>query len=190
MADTTNYGWTKPVEGASTGVWDTILNAALDDIDTDVFGVDGRVADLEASVPVAGAFARPLIIGASGAGFGWVTLGISGFVSPTDGSTGSLNVPLPHLRPGMRITGFESFARSTSGTLTCSLRKTVAGEAGAQVSAGHTVTGTSSETLDGTTGLEEDVTDDTAYYIRFTQSGNGAEVVVTWVRVTVEATPE
>jgi len=39
MADTTNYGWSKPVVGGSDNTWGTLLNAALDDIDTDLKAV-------------------------------------------------------------------------------------------------------------------------------------------------------
>jgi hypothetical protein len=40
MADTANFGWTKPTVGGSQDAWGTILNTALDDIDTDLQTVD------------------------------------------------------------------------------------------------------------------------------------------------------
>lgn len=41
MATTTNYGWTKPDVGGSTGAWGGILNSALDAVDAAVFSVSG-----------------------------------------------------------------------------------------------------------------------------------------------------
>ena len=46
MADgtpTANYGWTKPVVGASVDVWGAELNADLDGIDTTVKGVSNSI---------------------------------------------------------------------------------------------------------------------------------------------------
>lgn len=37
---TTNYGWTTPTVGGSSGAWGTILNTIFDDIDTDLKAVD------------------------------------------------------------------------------------------------------------------------------------------------------
>lgn len=45
MADTANYGWTKPTVGGSDNTWGTTLNAALDDIDADLKALsDGQTA--------------------------------------------------------------------------------------------------------------------------------------------------
>ena len=51
MADTTNYGWTKPTVAGDTGAWGTILNTALDDIDTDLKAVSDVAS---AALPKAG----------------------------------------------------------------------------------------------------------------------------------------
>lgn len=39
MATTTNYGWTKPDVGGSTGAWGGILNSLFDAVDTALFTV-------------------------------------------------------------------------------------------------------------------------------------------------------
>lgn len=45
MADTTNYGWTKPTVGGDNSTWGTILNTAWDDADADLKTVsDAAVA--------------------------------------------------------------------------------------------------------------------------------------------------
>jgi hypothetical protein len=44
MADTANYGWTKPVNTGSDNTWGTILNTALDDIDADLKAVSDALA--------------------------------------------------------------------------------------------------------------------------------------------------
>jgi len=51
MADTTNYGWTKPTVGGDSDTWGTKLNTLFDAIDTDLQVVDD-VAD--AAMPKAG----------------------------------------------------------------------------------------------------------------------------------------
>jgi hypothetical protein len=48
---TTNYAWGKPTVGASNGVWGTELNAALDEIDTDLAAAE---ATADAALPKAG----------------------------------------------------------------------------------------------------------------------------------------
>lgn len=51
MADTANFGWTKPTVGGSTGTWGTILNTLFDDVDTDV---DAIKTTADAAMPKSG----------------------------------------------------------------------------------------------------------------------------------------
>ena len=51
MPVTTNFSWTTPIEDASAGIWDTILNTLFDEIDDDLNDVK-TVAD--AALPKAG----------------------------------------------------------------------------------------------------------------------------------------
>lgn len=51
MADTTNFGWTKPIVSGSSGAWGTILNTLFDDQDTDVEAVKTTA---DAALPKAG----------------------------------------------------------------------------------------------------------------------------------------
>lgn len=54
MADTTNYEWTKPTVGGDDGTWGTILNTALDDIDTSLYALDQAVVKLAGTQTVTG----------------------------------------------------------------------------------------------------------------------------------------
>lgn len=51
MADTTNFGWTKPTVGSDTGAWGGILNTLFDDQDTDVQAIK---VNADAAMPKAG----------------------------------------------------------------------------------------------------------------------------------------
>ena len=44
MADTTNYGWTKPTVGGSADTWGGLVNTVFDDIDTDLKAVSDAAA--------------------------------------------------------------------------------------------------------------------------------------------------
>jgi hypothetical protein len=49
MADTTNYTWTKPDVGGDADAWGTVLNTALDDIDTDLDAAETTAAAASAA---------------------------------------------------------------------------------------------------------------------------------------------
>lgn len=51
MADTTNFSWTKPTVGGDSGAWGSILNTAIDDIDTDL---NTTKTTADAALPKAG----------------------------------------------------------------------------------------------------------------------------------------
>lgn len=55
MADgtTTNYGWTKPEVGASTGTWGTKVDATYEDIDTDLKAVSDAAVAAQATATAA-----------------------------------------------------------------------------------------------------------------------------------------
>lgn len=51
MADTANFGWTKPTVGGDAGAWGTILNTLFDNVDTDVNAIKTTA---DAALPKAG----------------------------------------------------------------------------------------------------------------------------------------
>ena len=117
MADTTNYGWTKPTEGGSTGAWDTILNTALDDIDANLkTAEDKAVAALleNLTFPILDAAVCGVI---STDAFSSARQGMGGGVELL-GASGSIEVyfPLLGLNSEMNITGFRSRGIAPAGT--------------------------------------------------------------------------
>lgn len=58
MADTANYGWTKPTVGGDGGAWGGILNTLFDDIDADLNTLAATVSSVStvasAALPKAG----------------------------------------------------------------------------------------------------------------------------------------
>jgi hypothetical protein len=185
MPVTTNYGWTMPTEGGDTGVWDTILNALFQDIDDQVFALEGRIEALEGY-----ALASEIFI----SGFDSIAPVVNGVAAWDSGGVEYANlnplnlplrIPLRHLRVGMQITGFQSNgAVAGSRSATVSLYRLH--DAGAtQVSAGHAL-GSS------TTGLTHDVLADNQYFLLVTPSGGSTvsdTTAVDWVKVTVIETP-
>jgi hypothetical protein len=184
MPTTANYEWTTPVEGGSTGVWDTILNAAFDDIDEDLFAVDERVDVLETFVLSSGLFIS---------GYDGIPPFISGVAKWDNGvEYANLNVlnspyrvPLRNLRAGMRITGFESDGAVTgSRTATVALYR-VHGAGATEVSSGHAIGGS-------TTGLTHDVLANNQYFLYVIPAGGSLvsdTTALNWVKVTVIETP-
>lgn len=184
MPTTTNYGWAIPTEGGDTGVWDTILNAAFDDIDADLFDVDGRVAVLEDFVLASDLFVS---------GYDGIIPFISGVGQWDNGvEYGSLNpfnspyrIPLRNLRPGMRITGFQSNGGVTgTRTATVALYR-VHGGGATEVNAGHSIGNT-------TSGLTHDVLADNQYFLYVIPAGGSTiadTTAINWVKVTVIETP-
>lgn len=174
-----------PTEGGDTGVWDTILNAMFQEIDTDVFALDARVDALEGY-----ALASDIFI----SGFDSIAPVVSGVAAWDSGGVEYANlnplnlplrIPLRHLRVGMRITGFQSNG-AVAGARSATVALYRLHDAGATlVNAGHAL-GSS------TTGLTHDVLADNQYFLLVTPSGGSAvsdTTAVDWVKVTVIDTP-
>lgn len=123
MADTTNYGWTKPTVSGSSGAWGTLLNTMADDIDTDLKAVSDAADAAQADATEVGdeLLAHPMIHSAEfidktpntgvtrnvGAGIG--------LTMSTAQSVATLIVPL-RLRIGEQVTGFTSKGQAPAGT--------------------------------------------------------------------------
>ena len=123
MADTANYGWTKPTVSGSSGAWGTLLNTMADDIDASLKTVDDAADAAQADATAFGdeLLAHPMIHSAEfidktpntgvtrnvGAGIG--------LTMSTAQSVATLIVPL-RLRIGEKVTGFTSKGQAPSGT--------------------------------------------------------------------------
>ena len=123
MADTANYGWTKPTVAGSSGAWGTLLNTALDDVDTDLKAVEDQADAAQADATEFGdeLLAHPMIHAAEfidktpNAG---VTRNVGagiGLTMSTAQSVATLIVPL-RLRIGEQVTGFTSKGQAPTGT--------------------------------------------------------------------------
>ena len=126
MADTTNYGWTKPIDGGSSGAWGSLLNAALDDIDASLKTVeDGSdaigdrvttVEDENANFPII----LPMNPGTDASSPAYTDYTQSDGLGIRDDTGGPLSViyciPIEGLRAGMQITGWRSRGQAPSGT--------------------------------------------------------------------------
>lgn len=82
MADTANFGWTKPTVGGDGNQWGAILNTALDDIDTDL------KAHLPRAAGAANALTGPLVaLTPAAGGSGYASLRLPHGAAPTDNLT-------------------------------------------------------------------------------------------------------
>ena len=178
MPTTTNYGWTIPTPGGDTGVWDTILNAAFQEIDDELTRVE--------------------ILGGGGgdiyiSGYDGIIPFVSG-VGQWDngveyGSINTLNlayrIPIRGLKVGARITEFAS-SGAVAGTRTATVALYRVHNAGATlVSAGHAIGGS-------TVGLTHDVLADNQYFLYVIPAGGNLitdTTAINGVNVTVIETP-
>lgn len=172
MADTTNYGWTKPTVSGSSGAWGTLLNTALDDIDTDLKAVSdaAAAAQADATATAAELVAWPLIHGITGidlvgdeSGMVKNTAFNGGLKMGTGQSLASYIFPLTGLRVGQRITGFKSKAQAPTGTTVAVTLQVVTDSDGVFATSSHTH-GTSLAVVE-TTGIGYDVDPARSYII-------------------------
>jgi hypothetical protein len=147
------------------------------DIDDDVAALQDR-SDAQ--------YERMLLPAVSGAGSGWQASSINGsMIHAVIGSVGSLIVPLPHLRPGMRITGLH--VRGLDATSTSVAVLAYQDNAGANTDIGSGVGIPSSLSNVSETGLTHDVAADRMYYVYVTP--NPGETSIVWVALDIEDSP-
>lgn len=181
MANTVNYGWTKPTEGGSTGAWDTILNAAIDEIDAQVKVVENK-ADENLAFPILPAAMHGFSLGVPGDDLAQRNLTS---VQLNDPGSVELVIPISGLALGMQITGFKSRGQATTGaTTTVELRRQDTSGGDALISS-HTHTATLATVTK--TGLLHSVGADSQYYFLVTlDRGASGTPLIQWVQPTVE----
>lgn len=190
MPTTTNYGWTDPTPGGSTGTWDDILNALFQEIDDELFRVEGLIGP--------GLTAQYNILAITGQAQDWgVAYQVPGQVMvPTP--TGIVNavplqIALPQLRAGQRIVSFRTTGSADIGGAVAQSRLVYRANATAVrsvVSGGHTLPASIASTE--TASLTHDVLPDVTYFVEVTPTAsneNTALINVAMVSVSVIPTP-
>lgn len=174
MPVTTNYGWITPTLGGDTGVWDTILNTAFDDIDADVKLIDDRVAALEAGI--AGEDTA-LVMASEGLVYAYLFTQhtTNRFYMQWDEANDAagaavLRIPLRHLQTGYEVSGYSITTLNllnVAGTTVRARLISVSNENGTTTKhAGHTNATTSSAfNKTSTTGISVLVGADEQWFI-------------------------
>ncbi len=201
MPITTNYGWLTPVIDGSTGSWDTILNAAFVSADASLRAAENEAeaAQTTANKALTENLAFPLLsaYGAQYASFNgaepvdirrvYNTGGVGGITLVGSGAQ-SVNyvIPITGLKPGMRITGFRSYAIEPANTV-ITINLVYAGENGIDSVISSHSHGLSLEILTKT-GLSHDIVANRTYFfgldiVRIT--GSNSQPLISWVQPTV-----
>jgi hypothetical protein len=203
MADTTNFGWTKPTVAGDNGAWGAKANTLFDDIDTDLKTVSDAVTAAQTDADLG------VIAAAENIAFPLLYLSASGnlirstnspaVTYPTDfdtrvagsgggAATAIFAIPLTGLKPGQRITGFKYSAKNGTGGLTSTVTLYAVSTAGATTVVGSDVQSIVSASYATYTksGLSYTVLADTAYILfvqlTVTTTGNASFL---WAQPTV-----
>lgn len=188
MADTTNFGWTKPTVSGSSGAWGTILNTLFDDIDTDL----QKVFTENLHFPILSAGMHAVHIGDDPEGLGETEVTFyrtpDGLFIQSDAGTEShtFMLPISGLAAGMKFTGFKSRGQAPTGTIvTVALRYVTNTGVENVVSSGHSHT-TSLATLT-VSGLSTAIIADVEYYfhISISRSSGTNEPFLGWCQPVV-----
>lgn len=207
MANTTNYGWAKPVVGGSTGAWGTLVNAIFDAIDSVLKTVSNAATSAQTNALKAldETIQQPITAGAEvlsndhhdGGFFFGSAVRFDTATNANQGLNYNGDIPLRHLRPGHRLRGFEvRGAQSGAASISAVLRMIT--KEGVQTNLltmsnlpvnGGDFTGVLASTF---AAITHDVTPETYYCITIwaqCPAGQAGKGVVEFVLPIVERTP-